>query len=192
MDVIEAIRKRRTVRFFQPGGVNKEQVLELLDLARVAPSAANRQPMEYVVVMDQEVRDALFDKLAFGAYVKPKRVPPPEKRPAAYIVALWDRDRSSFEQWEAGAALQNIMLGAVDAGLATCWLGGIDRDGIRSLLGVPDRFDIVAVLALGRPGEEPVLEEKDDDVKYWLDKEDVLHVPKRSLSSIVRFDRFTP
>ncbi|NOZ85360.1 MAG: nitroreductase family protein [Deltaproteobacteria bacterium] len=190
MNVLEAIRKRRTIRKFKAGEVPIDVLKELVDLARLAPSAANLQPMEFILVTEPAARESLFEKLAFGAYVKPKRNPGPESRPGAYIVSLWNRKKSDFAQWEVGAGLQNILLGAVEKGLGACWLGGIDRDGIREQLSIPRDVDVLAVIAVGQADEEPVLEERDDTIKYWLDPKDVLHVPKRSLSSVLYMESY--
>jgi len=190
METRDAIRARRTVRRFAAEPLPEGVLTELLDLARLAPSAANRQPLEYLVVDEESGRDTLFGHVTWGAYVKPRRIPSPEQRPPAYVVVLWNRDRSGFPQWEAGAAIQNLLLGAVDLGLATCWMGGIDRDGIKAAFGVPEACDVVGVIAVGRPAESPVLEERDDEVKYWLDEDDVLHVPKRGVGAILHRRRY--
>jgi len=190
MDIREAIRSRRTVRRFEQQSIPEPVLLDLLEGARLAPSAANLQPLEFLLIDEPARREALFAHLKWGAYVKPRRDPEPDQRPTAYVVALWARERSSFPQWEAGAALQSIILAAAEQGIATCWLGGIDRDGIRSDFGVPDDRDVIGVIALGYPAEAPVLEERDDEVKYWLDDDDVLHVPKRSLGAVLHRNRY--
>ena len=190
METREAIRGRRTVRRFTQTPIPEAILDELLDLARLAPSAANLQPLEFLLVDEAAGRDALFAHLKWGAYVKPQRNPAPDQRPTVYVVVLWAKEKSGFPPWEAGAAMQNIILAAQDHGLGTCWLGGIDREGIKAGFGVPEDRDVVGVIALGYPAEAPVLEERDEDVKYWLDEEDVLHVPKRSVGAVVHRNRY--
>jgi len=190
MSTLDTIRRRRTVRRFAQQPIPDATLDALLDAARLAPSAANLQPLEYLLVTAEPGRERLFAHLKWGAYVAPRRVPGPQERPAAYVIALWSKETSGFPPWEAGAAIENLLLAATDAGLGSCWLGGIDRDGIRAAFGVPDDRDVIGVIALGFPAEAPVLEQRDDTVQYWLDEQDVLHVPKRSLAAVVHRERY--
>ncbi|MFC2000796.1 nitroreductase family protein, partial [Chloroflexota bacterium] len=86
-----------------------------------------------------------------------------------------------------GIAAQNILLGAVEKGLGGCMIASIQRDGLRQALNIPSRYDILLVLALGKPKEKAALETvgPSGDIKYWRDSEGVHHVPKRSLDDII-------
>ena len=86
-----------------------------------------------------------------------------------------------------GIASQNILIGATDAGLGCCIIGSVDRDNLRKDFQIPDQFDILHVIALGKPGEKIVIEEvkPDGDIKYWRDVEGIHHVPKRQLDDII-------
>lgn len=193
MDAIEAIKTRRTVRLYKQDAISNETLLELVECARCAPAAANRQPLQYIIVNDTDINAKIFECLAWAGYVKPKRNPPADKRPVAYIIVLMDRSigNAKSNSVDAAAAIENMLVSAHSMGIGSCWLGAIDRDTIREICNVPDRFDIDSVVALGYPGERPVMEDcKDESVKYYLDENDVLHVPKRTIKSIVHYNRF--
>ena len=193
MDAIEAIKTRRTVRLYKQKEISGEILLELVETARCAPAAANRQPLHYIIVNETETNARIFECLAWAGYVKPKRNPPADKRPAAYIIVLMDKSigNDKSNSVDAAAAIENILISAQSLGIGSCWLGAIDKDKLRVICKVPEGFDIDSVVALGYPGEAPVMEDcKDESVKYYLDENDVLHVPKRTMKSIVHYNRF--
>lgn len=196
MDLFECIRKRRTIRLFQDRPVDRGDLLDLADLARRSPSAANKQPLEYLIVDDKGPVGRLFDFLAWAGYIQPKRNPPAGKRPTAYIVVLIDKARTigDYAPVDAGAAVQTILLAACAKGLGACWIGSVQRDPVRLLLSIPDTHEIHSVVALGYPDEDPVMEDMEDEdpnaIKYFLDDSDRLHVPKRSLEAIVHLNGF--
>jgi nitroreductase len=191
MDMIEVIKTRRTVRLFKQDTISISTLRELVDCGRCAPSGANRQPLEYVIVNDMSVGDRLFDSLAWAGYVQPRRNPPVGKRPVAYIVVLVNRDISRNGAVDAAAAIENILLAGWSKGIGSCWMGAIDRDAIGKLLGIPENFAIDSVVSLGVPDEEPVMEDcKGDSVEYYLDENDRLHVPKRKIDDIMHHDSF--
>ena len=109
------------------------------------------------------------------------------ERPAAYIVILGDTELARGFGCDHGIAAQSIMLGATERGLGGCMIGSIDRPELRQVLDIPERYEILLVLALGKPAETVVLEDvgPDGDIKYYRDDEDVHHVPKRSLDELI-------
>ena len=190
MDAIDAIKTRRTVRLYKQDAINSDVLLELVECARCGPAAANRQPLQYIIVNETETNAKVFECLAWAGYVKPKRNPPADKRPVAYIIVLMDKSIGSDKSnsVDAAAAIENVLIAAQSLGIGSCWLGAIDRDMIRQICKVPEGFDIDSVVALGYPDEAPVMEDcKDESIKYYLDEDDVLHVPKRTLESIVHY-----
>jgi len=194
MDIIEFIKSRRTIRFFSPKPIPRDAILKILDCARSAPSAANRQPVEYIIVDKPEVCDSLFQLTAWAGYVQPKRNPTPGKQPVAYIAVLTNPELSSPAACavDAAAAIENILLAAWSMNIGSAWLGAIQRDQIKSLLNIPDSLAVDSVVALGYPAENPVMEDlaPGADIKYYLDSADRLHVPKRTLDSIVHDNAF--
>ncbi|MBP7869963.1 MAG: nitroreductase family protein [Candidatus Saccharicenans sp.] len=184
-DLISLIRKRRTIRQFQPAEVPLDILFKLTDLGRLAPSASNLQPLEFLVVTEKELRKQVFSCLRWAAYINPAGDPKPEQEPTAYIIILVNTQiRTKGFEYDIGAAAENIILGGLSAGLGCCWLISVDRDRLQPVLKVPETLKIDSVIALGYPAEQPVAEEYSGSVKYWKDETGCLHVPKRSLKDV--------
>lgn len=191
MRTSDLILSRRTVRRFKPVAVDRLLLEKLVNAGRLAPSAGNLQPLEFIAVDDEEIRRAVFPCLRWAAYITPRGNPQPGQEPMAYIVTLVNLGvREKGFEYDVGAAMENMILAAREEGLGTCWLLSVDREKLAGILNVPGRYRIDCVLALGYPAESPVAEELNDSVKYWLDVEGVLHVPKRPLRSVFRINRF--
>jgi len=187
--VYEKIVRRRTIRKYTKKNIPKEVLLKCVDAARLSPSGANRQPLKYIVVNDPELLNGVFTTLSWAGYL-PDYQPNEEEMPRAYIVMLLDKDIRENAGHDAGIAAMSISMVAYDEGLGSCILGAVDRDELRRILDVPDGVDIVLVVALGYPAENPVVDKiKNEDIRYWLDKNGVLHVPKRSIEDIVKWNR---
>ncbi|MGQ9479387.1 MAG: nitroreductase family protein [Thermoproteota archaeon] len=186
MGVYDTILERRTIRRFLQKPISMEIFRKILNAARLAPSAGNLQPCEYVLVTDRKLLDKVFSTLKWARYVTPRRTPRKDERPVAYIVVLVDtRKAGDGGEADCAAAIENMILTAWEEGIGVCWIGSVDRERLRQLLSIPDYCKICFVLALGYRAEEPVLEEmKDEDVRYWINENDVLHVPKRKLEDI--------
>ena len=109
------------------------------------------------------------------------------ERPSAYIIILWDTDIADTTFCDQGIAAQSILLGAAERNLGGCMIASIDKDKLRRALEIPPRYEILLVLALGKPKEKVVIEEvgTGGDIKYWRDSNDVHHVPKRRLDDII-------
>ena len=161
MDVWEAIKSRRSVRRFRQEAISRETLLGLVEAARCAPSAANRQPLEFVIVNAEEQTAQVFAQLAWAGYVRPRRDPPAGRRPVAYIIVLVHTEKAmaEFGKVDAAAAIENILLAAQGKGIGSGWLGAINRDELREILKIPDKYDIDSVVALGYPDEQPVMED---------------------------------
>ena len=108
------------------------------------------------------------------------------ERPAAYIVILGDTEIAKGFGQNHGIAAQSITLGAAEKGYGGCMVGSIKRDQLRAILNLPERYEILLVVALGKPAEKVVTEDAvDGDVTYYRDAEDVHHVPKRTLDELI-------
>lgn len=189
MDVISAVKNRRTIRQFQQKEIPQEILKKLIDSARLAPSARNYQPLEYIVVNQPKVRDGVFELLSWGGKLKGDR-PSKEKRPTAYVIVISNNKISPNPDFDVGLAVENILLTALYYGLGSCVLGAVDREKLRQLLGVPFNFEIKLVIALGYPAERPVAEDVEELKEYWRDERGILHVPKRKLTTIIHFNKF--
>jgi nitroreductase len=158
----------------------------LVDLARLSASGGNRQPLKYLIYNSPEDCSRVFPSVVWAAYLKDWNGPGPGERPSAYIIILGDK--SIFETFgvDHGIAAQSIMLGATEAGFGGCMIASIKRELLRDELKIPDKFDILLILALGKPVEKVIIEEiRNSDVKYWRDAEKGHHVPKRPLSELI-------
>jgi nitroreductase len=183
--IYEKLKKRRTIRKFLQKNVPKEVLLRCVDAARLSPNGANRQPLKYIIVKDTQKLKLVFKTLSWAGYL-PNYQPCNEEMPKAYIVLLLDKDISEKPRHDVGIAAMSITMVAYDEGISSCMLGAIDRKKIRKILKIPDKLDIILVVALGYPAENPVVDNiKKGDIKYWLDKKGVLHVPKRKLEDIL-------
>ncbi|MGB8227182.1 MAG: nitroreductase family protein [Sedimentisphaerales bacterium] len=191
MDIFDLIKTRRSVRRFSQEKLDRNFLIELVEGARCAPAAANVQPLEYVIVDEPKVCGELFSAFKWAWHIRPKRNPAPNQRPAAYIVVLVDTEIKKESSVDAAAAIENILLAAWGKGVASCWLGAIDREKIAQVLNIDEKYYIDSVVALGKPAEKPVMEDAaTEDLKYYLDKDNVLHIPKRPLKNILHFNKF--
>ena len=181
------IRNRSYRRFHQQEAIQFETLRELVDLARLSASAANRQPLKYILSCDPAKNALIFPCTRWAGYLTDWGGPKEGDRPAAYIVILGDSEISKNVGCDHGIAAQSILLGATEKGLGGCMIGALDRDELRKALDIPERYEIVLVIALGKPKEIVVLEElgADGDIKYYRDEQSVHHVPKRSLDEII-------
>lgn len=186
MNVYDAIMQRRSIRKFEQRQIDKNDLIKLINCARVAAYGANAQPLKFMII-DDERRDNIFPFIRWAAYLA-DGAPKENERPAAYIAILGDASvkASKVYEVEAGAAVSTMMLEAVEMGLGSCWLGAIDRAAIKKSLALADNLDVVYLLALGYPSQESrMVDIKNNDVKYFLDENDVINVPKRSLEEII-------
>jgi nitroreductase len=192
MDTYQTITTRRTIRLYDQKPIPSDLVDRILNAGRLAPSAANRQVVELIVVREPENRSRLFEQLAWAGYVQPKRNPPADKQPTSYIIVLVrEAELNPMNSADASASIENMILTAWNEGVGSCWIGAVThRDRVCEQFGIPAGHSIFGVLALGYPAEQPVVEVLKDSVKYWLDENNQLHVPKRPLSEIVHHERF--
>jgi nitroreductase len=182
------VRKTRSYRrFYQDVRVDIGTLGHLVNLARLSASGANRQPLKYILSSDPEVNVRIFPHTRWAGYLKDWNGPEEGERPAAYIVILGDTEISKDFGCDHGIAAQSIMLGATEWRLGGCILGALDRDGLRRVLQIPERYEILLVLALGKPRERVEIEYigPDGDIKYWRDSEGVHHVPKRPIKEVI-------
>ncbi|UCC65330.1 MAG: nitroreductase family protein [Anaerolineae bacterium] len=181
------LKNRSYRRFDQETAIKLETLKELVDLARLSASASNRQPLKYVLSSDSQKNAVIFPHTRWAGFLKDWPGPSEGERPSAYVIILGDTEISKSFGCDHGIAAQSIMLGAAERGLGGCMIGSIDRPKLRAELNIPERYEILLILALGKPKETVVIDPlgPDGDFKYWRDKEGTHHVPKRALDDII-------
>ena len=187
-DLYTLIIRRRTIRLFKQKAISSKILSAIANAARLAPSAANLQFLEYLAITKKEACKNVFGALRWAAYVQPKRNPPPSMRPRAYIIILINKERTKEPNVrDIGAAAENILLSLLSFGLGGCWLQNIDKQSLQTLLHLSPQYEIDSVIAAGYPAESPKLETSATAIKYWLDEKNRLHVPKRPLADVFHY-----
>ncbi|MEO0293247.1 MAG: nitroreductase family protein [candidate division WOR-3 bacterium] len=183
----ELIEKNRSYRRFEKNfKISKKTLIELVGLARLGASAANLQPLKYIISNTKEKNEKIFSCTKWATYLTNWEGPSPSERPSAYILILGDTQITSSFGCDHGIAAQNILLGAVEKGLGGCILGALDRKTLHKNLNIPSRYQILLAIALGKPKEKVVIETaKNGNIRYWRDKKGIHHVPKRSLKELI-------
>ena len=181
------VENRSYRRFYQDTTVSIGTLRELVDLARLSASGANRQPLKYVLSCDPRTNALVFATLAWAGYLKDWSGPEEGERPAAYIIILGDKTIAQSFGVDHGIAAQSILLGATEMGFGGCIIGSVRRAELSQAMAIPAEYEILLVLALGKPKETVVLEDlgPGGDIKYWRDEQAIHHVPKRSLEEII-------
>ncbi|MEM2904700.1 MAG: nitroreductase family protein [Candidatus Bathyarchaeia archaeon] len=147
MDVFEAVKARRSIRRFKNQPVPEEKLLKVLEAARLAPSAGNRQPWQFVVVRNPS-RKRMIAQAADGQDFIAEA--------GAVIVALGDPAIS--KRWylrDPMIAVEHMVLEAVELGLGTCWIGAFDEAEVKNILKIPESLSVVCILPVGLPDEAP-------------------------------------
>ena len=189
-NLYKLILKRRSIRLFKQKKVPLNIIKKVINAARLAPSSANLQFIEYLIIDKKDLKDKIFSTLRFGYYVYPKRVPQDNFKPNFYIIVLINKKRSKEPNLrDIGLALENILLSLLSFNLGGCIIQNIDKERLYKILNLKKEYEIDCVVACGWPAEKPKLETKSKDVKYWVDKKNVLHVPKRPLKEIFHYNK---
>lgn len=187
MDFGEIVSKTRSYRRFNESDrIDRDRLIRLVDLARLSASATNRQSLKYLVYDSADDCAKIFPATAWAGFLKEWPGPEPGERPSGYIIILGDTEIKDHFGVDHGIAAQTIMLGATTMGFGGCMIGSIRKEMLKATLQIPDRYEILLVLALGRPVEKVVIDEiRDDDFKYWREPDGTHHVPKRSLNEVL-------
>jgi nitroreductase len=161
MDAIECLKTRRSIRAFTDEAVPTEVVEEIIDCARLAPSAVNRQPWQFVAVRNGEVRKQIADACdGSGEFIAQ----------APVCIAVFC-EKSTYYLEDGCAATQNILLAAHAVGLGSCWVAGDKKphaETVLHLLGAPENHTLVSLIALGKAAQEPQKPKKSlGDLLYW-------------------------
>ena len=180
------LKNRSYRRFYQDYEISVNDLEDLVELARFSPSGRNLQPLKYYLSVDNESNEKIFSTLAWAAYLKDWDGPLEGEKPSGYIVILGDTRLTNNFLCDHGIVSQSMLLGAVEKGLGGCIFASVKREKLKDLLNIEDHFEILLVIALGKPKEEVIIEDVvNNDIKYYRDKNHVHHVPKRTLHEII-------
>ncbi|HPY95683.1 MAG TPA: nitroreductase family protein [Candidatus Cloacimonadota bacterium] len=184
----DLVSMNRSIRRYDATrSISKEELFELVNLARLSPSAANRQPIKYVLVNEKEELDKVFPCIGWAAYLQDWKGPDPSQRPTAYIIMITELQIAPHVNVDPGISAQTILLGATEKGLGGCMISSVNKSKLRRILKIPNYYEILLTIAIGKPDEKVILEEvdKEGDIRYWRDEIGDHHVPKRKLEDII-------
>ncbi len=180
------LKNRSYRRFYESHKISVEELKGFVELARLSASGRNLQPLKYYLSADEETNKKIFSTLIWAGYLKDWSGPGEGEKPSGYIVILGDTQLTKNYYCDHGIASQSILLGAVEKGLGGCIFASVQREKLAKLLNIDKCFEILLVLAIGKPKEEVVVENvKNNDIKYYRDSDQVHHVPKRGLEEII-------
>ncbi len=184
-DLVSQNRSQRT--FDESRKIAREELVSLVSLARISPSAANRQPLKYFLSADENTNAIIQPMTGWGGSLPQLKLPPEGHRPTAFIVILVDKtitpDPRHAEK-DVGIAAQTMLLGAAEMGLSGCMIGSF-KPGLRDALLLPETLEIALVVALGKGEEDIEIVDAGDSVKYYRDEAGRHYVPKRTLEEII-------
>jgi nitroreductase len=187
----ELVQNNRSYRRFDNSvKIENATLLEWIDIARLTPSARNQQPLKYMVITETERNNDVFKTLSWAGFLTDWQGPEPTEQPTAYIVILHDKAIAPNCHCDHGIVAQTIMLAATNDGFGGCILAAINRPLLAKSFNIPENFEIMLVLALGKPNETIVTEPMvDNRYSYYRDENDVHHVPKRNLKELIFKDK---
>lgn len=188
--LVQSCRSYR--KFDHTATISMRALEELVELARLCPSAANKQPLRFILSTSKADNDAIFACLKWAAYLTDWKGPAPAEQPSAYIIMINTAKDWDFAKFDLGITAQTMLLGAVEKGLGGCMLGAIDREKLRAHFSVDPEFEISLVLALGKPVEDVRIVDvpQDGSIKYYRDEAGTHYVPKRNQEELIMDRRF--
>ena len=190
MEIMKLMEWCRTYRRFDQSKPIPENVLEhIMEAARLANSASNRQQLRYLVVRSPEMVEKIFPFTHWAA-ILPKELGQPKdgEHPVLFVVPIYEAsEKAKWTDVDIGIAETRMTLAAAADGVGSCILANIERDPIRDVLGLPASKEIATIVAFGYPTHEShIVPMKDGDVKYYLDEKKEYCVPKRSREELFR------
>ena len=150
MDIFDVINKRYSCRSYESRPIEKAKLERVLEAARMAPSASNRQDWRFVVVTDAQTRSALEEAASNQAFVG--------EAPAVIVACSNSKHVMACGHTvgpiDVSIALEHIALQATDLGLATCWIGAFSQPKVKAILSIPDEIDVIQLMPLGYPADK--------------------------------------
>ena len=190
MDIMELLKTRRTYRRFAQKPISDEILADMLNAARYASSAANKQPISYVVVRTPEKVKEVFDLTKWAGYF-PNDAGRPKagEEPVLFIGIVENLDISkNYVDTDAGLAISNLTLAAWSHGVGSCIIGACNKPKLSEMFGLTENQQLHTVVAFGYPSHKSYIEDvKDGEIKYYLDENQDYVVPKRKLEDVVKY-----
>lgn len=189
-NLMELLRTRRTYRRFEQKPIEQEIIDEILEAARLASSAANKQPLSYIVVKEPDKVADVFVYTKWAGYLPPELGQPKEnERPVLFIAVVGNVDIYKNYDTDAGLAISNMTLAAWNHGIGSCIIGACDKPKLSEIFGLTENQQLHTVVAFGYPSHSSRIVDldKDGDCKYYLDNNKNYVVPKRKLQDIVKY-----
>lgn len=190
MDIMELLKTRRTYRRFEQKAISDEILEDMLTAVRYASSAANKQPISYVVVRNPEKVKEVFDLTKWAGYF-PNDTGRPKagEEPVLFIGIVENLDISkNYADTDAGLAISNLTLAAWSHGVGSCMIGACNKPKLSEMFGLTEDQQLHTVVAFGYPSHKSYIEDvKDGEIKYYLDENQDYVVPKRKLEDMVKY-----
>lgn len=189
LEIMQLLKTRRTYRRFMQEPVPDSVVSDILNAARYASSAANRQPLSYVVVRSPEMVKRIFPYTKWAGYFPEDSGRPKEgEEPVMYIAVIENLSINRNADTDAGLAIGNMTLAAWSHGVGSCIIGACDRAALGELFGLEEDQKLHTVVAFGYPSHSSFLVDAEgDEIRYFMDEEGDYLVPKRRLEDVVRY-----
>ena len=187
MNVYDVVKSRRTARRFKQEPIDREDIIKMIDAARVSPSAGNIQSLKYAIIDSLDERKAIFPYIKYAGYIADWN-PEFTESPVAFIAVLNDtniRDTNLSTECDCGIAMMSISLVAAEMGIGSCILGSIDKDSITKVLDLNPKYEIMYLIGLGISNQENTQFNDSDNVKYIMDLSNNFKVPKRKIEDII-------
>lgn len=191
MKAYETIINRRTIRAFKNKNVPYELLEKYANAARLAPMAKNKQPLEFIIIDDDHMTDAIFQKTRLAGGIEWK--PGTSEKARAFIAIIANKTLvlPAWISFDAGIAAENICLAAWEDGVGSCMIGAFNKEQVGKLLQVPDSHEILLFVALGYPAHGSIAEDSDEEeMSYSRDNDGAFHVKKRPLKKILHRNKF--
>lgn len=188
--LMELLGTRRTYRRFEQREIGQEIVDEILMAARLASSAANRQPLSYIVIREPEKAAEVFAYTRWAGALPPEQGQPKEgERPVLFIAVIENLNINRDCDTDAGLAISNMTLAAWNRGVGSCMIGACDKAALSEMFGLTENQKLHTVVAFGYPSHASriVDMESPEKFKYYLDENRDYVVPKRKLEDVVRY-----
>ena len=161
MDFFDIVKQRKSVREYSEKAIEKEYIEKIIDAGRVAATARNEQPWEFIVTSDKNILKKICDMCPNGPFIKD----------ASHLIAVFSKDTKYYLE-DCSSATQNMLLAIEALGLGGCWVAGDKKDyagEVKKIFDVPDGYRLVSMISVGYPkkAQGPKLKRKIEEVLHW-------------------------